>query len=47
MGALTLPTSMEAVLDAPVLVVPLDIVDIEEIVDIVEDTDSFEAFLFN
>lgn len=42
-GALTLPMSTEEALEAGVLAVPLERADIDEIVDIVEEIDSFEA----
>lgn len=46
-GALIRLPSIEGVLECTVLTVPFERADIEEMVEKVEDTDSFEAFLLN
>ena len=46
-GAFTLPASIEGVLEPGVLAVPFESADIDETVEMVEETDSIEAFLLS
>ena len=47
-GAFTLlPASIEGVREVYILAVPLDRVDIDDMFDMVEDTDSLDAFLLS
>ena len=46
-GALILPASMDDVRESVVLGLPFDITDIDDMVEMVEETDSIEAFLFS